>query len=214
MYLERSRMEQSEGELIEELKTQNKDAAFKKLMAAHNDFLRRTISTYGVPTHSVDDVLSMVWIKVLKNINKFDTRRAFRPWVTTIAKRLAIDNVRGEIAHRSQLAPSLGNTISFAELSPQEQAGIVQNDNDISLDYLIDVKRKLENLLSDDIEEYGFSEREKMFINVLLKRWNTGEGEIESLEELAKQFDTTVRIIQRIVGSVCKKVEKHQKKRF
>ncbi|MFG2088937.1 MULTISPECIES: RNA polymerase sigma factor [unclassified Spirillospora] len=58
-----------------------------------------------VPGHAVDDVVQVAFLELWRTRRRFDPSRALAPWVLSIARRRAIDQIRSEARHRRRAAP-------------------------------------------------------------------------------------------------------------
>lgn len=80
-------MTKTMADLVRALKKDNKDEDWEKLYKACDSKI-----LYWAAGN--EDVAQLVWIKVLKNIHKFDVNKDFLPWVKTIAVNTLIDHNR------------------------------------------------------------------------------------------------------------------------
>ncbi len=67
--------------------------AYRALYQLHEKALRSRVSGYFKWKADVDDVVSESFQKAFSNLASFDTEREFRPWLSTIATRTALDHL-------------------------------------------------------------------------------------------------------------------------
>ncbi len=80
----------SDQELI--VAAQGGDAhAFAALVRTHVPRLHRYLVTTGVSHHDADDLVQDAFLRVHRNLNRYDPRYAFTTWLYTIAHRLRLN---------------------------------------------------------------------------------------------------------------------------
>ena len=67
--------------------------AYRALYQLHEKAIRGRVSGYFKWKADVDDVVSESFQKAFANLATFDTEREFRPWLSTIATRTALDHL-------------------------------------------------------------------------------------------------------------------------
>lgn len=95
----------------------------------------------------LDDLTQIVFIKVWKNLQKFDRKKKFKTWVFAIAKNTAYDFV-----HKKK-------TLPFANFTDEEGNNKLENISDESIlpDEILnrkDITRELEKKLAEIPEHY------------------------------------------------------------
>ncbi len=65
--------------------------AIEALIRAHQDALFAFILRMSGRPHIAEDVVQEAFVRVLKNLDRFDTRYRFSTWLFTIAKRLYVN---------------------------------------------------------------------------------------------------------------------------
>ena len=85
-------MEMTEKELVQRA-IAGDQMAFRALYQLHEKALRNRVGSYFKWQADVDDVVSESFQKAFANLDSFDTSRGFRPWLTTIATRTALDHL-------------------------------------------------------------------------------------------------------------------------
>ena len=66
-------------------------AAMEALIRAHQDALYAFMLRISGKPHIAEDIVQEAFVRVLRNIDRFDTRFRFSTWVFTIAKRLYVN---------------------------------------------------------------------------------------------------------------------------
>jgi RNA polymerase sigma-70 factor (ECF subfamily) len=100
--------------------------AFDGLVNRHSQSTFRFIIQIVDSTDEANDIVQETFIKVWKNIHKFDQRKNLKTWIFTIAKRTAIDYLRKV---KSVSFSSIDNTeteTSFGNNIPDE--GLMANE--------------------------------------------------------------------------------------
>ncbi len=67
--------------------------AYRAIYQLHEKAIRSRVSGYFTWKADVDDVVSESFQKAFANLANFDTTREFRPWLSTIATRTALDHL-------------------------------------------------------------------------------------------------------------------------
>jgi RNA polymerase sigma factor (sigma-70 family) len=95
--------------------------AFDELVANHLDAVYSFVARYVGGNDEAEDIVQDVFIKVWKNLRRFDLNRNFRTWLFTIAKNTALDWLKKKKAvHFSELASGDESGPSFEEMLPSE----------------------------------------------------------------------------------------------
>jgi RNA polymerase sigma-70 factor (ECF subfamily) len=68
--------------------------SFAALVDRHMPMVYKFIYRYVADADMANDVVQEVFIKVWKNIKKFDQKKSFKTWVLTIAKNTALDAIK------------------------------------------------------------------------------------------------------------------------
>jgi len=136
-------LKSSEHALIRKAK-QGDGRAIEALIRAHQDALYAFMLRMSGRPDVAEDIVQEAFVRVLKNLDRFDSRFRFSTWLFTIAKRLyvnsiqklrptydsdvidshhgAIEPVGGEAA-RSETIQNVRSVVDFAlkELAPQQR---------------------------------------------------------------------------------------------
>jgi RNA polymerase sigma-70 factor (ECF subfamily) len=83
----------TEQEFIRKAKAGDGDAV-AALVRAHQEALYAFILRMSGRPHMAEDIVQEAFVRVLKNLDRFDTRYRFSTWVFTIAKRLYVNAVQ------------------------------------------------------------------------------------------------------------------------
>jgi RNA polymerase sigma-70 factor (ECF subfamily) len=70
------------------------EAAFNALMAAHGREIRSYLYRMTACREDAEDLAQVVWVRVFRNLSKFEARSSFRTWLFTIATSVARDHHR------------------------------------------------------------------------------------------------------------------------
>jgi RNA polymerase sigma-70 factor (ECF subfamily) len=110
--------------------------SFAALVDRHMPMVYKFIYRYADDADAANDIVQDVFIKVWKNIKKFDQTKSFKTWLLTIAKNTALDAVKkkkavlfsrieeGETDLDAFLAPFVESPDLPNELLEKKQAGI------------------------------------------------------------------------------------------
>lgn len=106
-------MKLTDEQLVARYLQQGEAVALEQLVKRYLNPLYAFARQYVGNTDTAADVVQETFVKVWKNLDKFDTKRNFRTWIFTIAKRTALDWLKQKSALPfSALAESESN---FAE---------------------------------------------------------------------------------------------------
>lgn len=139
-------MEQEDRQLIQDF-FRGDDAAFEQLVKKYlkpiYNFLYQLTGDFSV----VDDLTQETFIKVWKNMHRFDNKRSFKTWVFTIAKNTAYDYFKKK------------KTIPFSRFLDEEGKNKLEDiaDEDILPDEILmknEVKLELDKKLKELPEKY------------------------------------------------------------
>jgi len=121
-----------------------------------------------------EDITQEVFIKVWKNIKKFDQTKSFKPWIFQIAKNTSIDYLRKK------------KSIPFSRFENEKgQNALTDNIAEKDLNLLENISDK--NTLSKAMQ--GLSEKEQKIINM---RHNEGR----SFKEIAEIFKESINTVK------------------
>jgi RNA polymerase sigma-70 factor (ECF subfamily) len=132
-----------EQEMIRKAKAGD-GSAVEALIRAHQDALYAFILRMSGRPHMAEDIVQEAFVRVLKNLDRFDPRYRFSTWVFTIAKRLYVNAIQkqrpaydtdtvniqrgkgespGSISAQSETRDNLRDVLEDAlgELNPQQR---------------------------------------------------------------------------------------------
>jgi len=133
-----------------------------------------------------EDITQEVFIKVWKNIKKFDQEKNFKPWIFQIAKNTLIDFLRKK------------KTIPFSKFENEKrQNPLVENIIEKPLNLL----ENLGNKMTLAVAMQGLTDREQKLINL---RHNDGLSFKEIAEVLQESMNTIKSRYRRIIISLRK----------
>jgi RNA polymerase sigma-70 factor (ECF subfamily) len=137
---------------------------------------------------AAEDITQEVFIKVWKNIKKFDQKREFKPWIFQIAKNTSIDYLRKKkTIPFSRFENEKGQNVLLENIAPESQ-NIVELLNNKRV-----VQLALETLSAED----------KNIINL---RHTDGMSFKEISETLEKSINTVKSRYRRIIANLKKVV--------
>ncbi len=83
-------------ESLVELYLRGDEAAFQALVERYLPLVFGLARKYTGERYKASDIAQETFVKVWKNIRRFDTRRSFRAWLFVIAQHTALDWLRGK----------------------------------------------------------------------------------------------------------------------
>jgi RNA polymerase sigma-70 factor, ECF subfamily len=161
------------------LKGENKaiDVLIEKYFKQIYSFVYKNVGSQG----DAEDITQDVFVRVWKNLKKFDQKRNFKPWIFQIAKNASIDFLRKK------------KTIPFSRFENEEGKNILlENLVSPGLDILeiLNNKRVLASVTA------GLNEKDKKIINL---RHSDGMSFKEISETLKQSINTTKSRYRRII---------------
>lgn len=92
------------------------ESAFNELMNAHGREIRSYLYRMTACREDAEDLAQVVWVRVFRNLAKFEGRSGFRTWLFTIATSVARDHHR---AKQRWPADAQDRARTFAESGPE-----------------------------------------------------------------------------------------------
>jgi len=86
-------LDQREAKLIEEAKTGSQEA-FDSLVKQHLPMIFRYLFRLCGSSTTAEDLTQETFLRVWKHIERFDSKKPFRPWILRIARNCAFDHLR------------------------------------------------------------------------------------------------------------------------
>jgi RNA polymerase sigma-70 factor (ECF subfamily) len=90
------------------------ESALEELVARHLNAMYNFVFKYVHIPEVAEDVTQEAFVKIWKNIRKFDGKRKFKTWAYTIAKNTALDHLR----QKGLIAFSELENVEFASKNP------------------------------------------------------------------------------------------------
>lgn len=119
-------MEEHEIQLIKQAK-KGCQRAFESLYKLYKPAVLSTISTYYQDEDRVSDILSIVFTKAFKKLNKFIVNDSFKSWIKTIANNTCIDYKRKDKQERIlQSVDDEENSYQFISEQPNVEESTIQ----------------------------------------------------------------------------------------
>lgn len=142
------------------------------------DYLLAICFRYQRQREDAVSLLNDAFLKILLNLDQFDTQKEFKPWIATIAVRTAIDQFRSQQQYKS-------NTDFVEEESAMEEVQLGKSQIAV-----------LDQLSEADIQEMIFALPEKERMVFILYEW---EG--YKHQEIAQKLDCSERSSKRFLQS-------------
>lgn len=90
------------------------DVRFRDVFDAHASYVAASLARLGVPEADRDDLVSEVFVRVHRELDRYDEARPIRPWLFAFAARVASDH-RRLARHRREV---LGDETEPASTAP------------------------------------------------------------------------------------------------
>jgi RNA polymerase sigma-70 factor (ECF subfamily) len=135
----------TEHELIRHAKAGD-GAAIEALIRAHQDALYAFILRMSGRPHVAEDIVQEAFVRVLKNLDRFDPRFRFSTWLFTIAKRLYVNAMQKQRPAYDTEMVSIQEGKSQAPGGLASRAETMDNVRDLlddALDTLNDQQREI-----------------------------------------------------------------------
>lgn len=87
-------METTDEQLVIKYIKSKDESVFEELIKRYLPMVFNYVKRYTGNNDATSDVTQETFVKVWKNIKKFDTSKNFRAWIFTIAKRTAINELK------------------------------------------------------------------------------------------------------------------------
>lgn len=119
-----------ERELIRQAKSGD-GRAIEALIRAHQEALFAFILRMSGRPHVAEDIVQEAFVRVLKNLDRFDTRFRFSTWLFTIAKRLYVNASQKQRPMYDTDAVSIQQGTTQAPVRLSARAEIMNNMRDL-----------------------------------------------------------------------------------
>lgn len=185
-----------ERELVRQAKAGDGDA-IATLILAHQGGLYAYIFKLSGHTETAEDIVQEAFVRVLKNLDRFDTRFRFSTWLYTIAKRLYVNaNQRMKPSYDTDLlVDQRSRQLSPGQETVQHETRQHQHDAiDFALEGLPDVQQKIIVLY----HEKGWA------VPRISRYLNMPQGTIKShLHRARKRMKSLIQSDEHLCNRVC-----------
>src|SRR5205085_2617797 len=79
---------------------------FRKLFDAHVSYVAASLARLGIREADRDDLVSEVFVRVHRELDRYDEARPFRPWLFAFCARVASDH-RRLARHRAEVTAAI-----------------------------------------------------------------------------------------------------------
>lgn len=110
----RSYRERTDEELMEKCKRKD-HAAFQELMDRYMRIIFNFARHYSTLTEEAEDITQDTFFKVWKYVKKYSKGRSFRPWIFTIARNTALDQIKKKKAMVFSDLDDTDNDLQFSD---------------------------------------------------------------------------------------------------
>lgn len=114
-------MPDSDDDLLAARSRQGDALALATLYARHAPGLLRYLQRFKVPIEENEDILQETFIRIFEGRGRYEARDRFRPWLYTVATRLALDRVQERRRRTDILETRYGPELGMST-EPQEIA--------------------------------------------------------------------------------------------
>jgi RNA polymerase sigma-70 factor (ECF subfamily) len=99
-------------------------ARFREVLDAHASYVAASLARLGVRDADRDDLVSEVFVRVHRELDRYDPARPIRPWLFAFAARVASDH-RRLARHRREV---LGDDVEAASTAPAPDRALESNE--------------------------------------------------------------------------------------
>jgi RNA polymerase sigma-70 factor, ECF subfamily len=134
------------------------DDALAAVYREHFDFVWRSLLRLGMSRAAAEDAAQDVFLVVRRRLSDFDTRRAMRPWLFGIARRVASEHRRSsgraerrlELLPPPEVAPGPEDRVSAVEASELVRRFLAELDDETRMIFVLS---DLEGMSGTDISQ-------------------------------------------------------------
>ena len=166
--------------------------AYRAIYQLHEKAIRSRVSGYFTWKADVDDVVSESFQKAFANLANFDTTREFRPWLSTIATRTALDHL-ASIKREDQKKEGIKLTASgessegqgpITDVDPEEE--IINGENHERLMAFIEelsplYKEVMVKYMIEELEYEEIAKELKLELNTVRTRIRRGKQQLAEM---------------------------------
>ena len=166
--------------------------AYRAIYRLHEKAIRSRVSGYFTWKADVDDVVSESFQKAFANLANFDTSREFRPWLSTIATRTALDHlasIKREDQKKEGIKQTAGEDMPggqdpLTEVSPEEE--IINDENHERLMAFIEelsplYKEVMVKYMIEELEYEEIAKELKLELNTVRTRIRRGKQQLAEM---------------------------------
>ena len=106
---------------------------FEDVVHEHGSRLRRFLMRYTGEPHAAEDLAQEAFVRAYRQLDRFDERRPFGPWLFTLAANLGRDFLRAR-ARRGELANGLESVPEPAAAAPDPAAALRKRERTEALE--------------------------------------------------------------------------------
>jgi RNA polymerase sigma-70 factor (ECF subfamily) len=176
-------MRLSDEQLVKEYSSEKHPEALEILIKRYLPRIFGYVKNYTGNKEAAADITQEVFVKVWKNICKFDTSANFSSWIFTIAKRTAIDELRKKNAVPFSLLKDKGLIENIRDTSVGIVAGIEGKELAFAIASLPNKYRSIIKSHSDGFSFREIAEQRREPVNTVKSRYRRG------LEALRKKLN-------------------------
>ncbi len=180
----------SDGQLVA-LAIKGDNNALETLIARYLKLVYGFVYTYVKNSENADDLTQEIFIKIWKNLRKFDQNKPFRPWIYQIAKNVCLDFLKKKSALSFSDIEQDGEfqwlSQNIVDKTPQPD---VLTDQNLLAKELALAAKKLSPKYSETISLYHFQNLNFREIAALTKK---------PLNTIKSQYRRAILLLKKIV---------------
>jgi len=163
----------TDKELVRQYKYTKDERALEVLIKRYLSQIYGFARNYTGNKDNASDITQEVFVKVWKNINKFDESKSFRTWIFTIAKHTVIDWLR----HKTELP--LDDSFDLADDSPSVLEQLMSKETSGKLSFAMtklpsNYSSVIKLYINDGLNFREISETLKAPLNTVKSRYRRG----------------------------------------
>jgi RNA polymerase sigma-70 factor (ECF subfamily) len=151
------------------------EAAFAELVKQNLPLIYRYLFRLTGSEAAAEDLAQETFVRIWKNLPRFDAKKPFRPWLFRIARNCAFDYLRKK------------KTVPFSYLSEREQLSLENLPDDKISPTAVTEKKETVVLVNTLLSELSDTEREILTLHYL------DELTVPEIAEILKKPEETIR---------------------